>query len=134
MKKFNEKITTESGGSVLLLFKCVGLSYIMTLIIFLFVALILCFTEFPESMIGSAVVITTIISIMFGGTCTARRAKTRGWLNGAIAGLMYMIILYLVSSMSGKGFGINKYVVVMMLVGAVAGAIGGIVGINLKKR
>jgi len=134
MKKFNDKISSEGGSGVLSLFKCVGLSYLMTLAIFLIVALILCFTEFPESMIGSAVVVTTIISIMFGGSCTARKAKTRGWLNGAIAGLTYMFILYLLSSLTGKGFGINQYVIAMMLIGMAAGAVGGIVGINLKKR
>jgi len=134
MKKFNDKISNEGAVSVMTFFKCVGLSYLMTLSIFLVVALFLCFTEFPESMIGSAVVVTTIISIMFGGTCIARKARTRGWLNGAIAGLIYMIVLYLLSSLMGKGFGISQYVITMMLVGAAAGAVGGIVGINLKKR
>jgi len=38
------------------------------------------------------------------------------------------------SSLTGKGFGINQYVITMMIVGIVAGAVGGIVGINLKKR
>ena len=134
MKKFNDKINSESGSTVLSLFKCVGLSYLMTLVIFLIMALILCFTEFPEAMIGSAVIVTTIISIMFGGTCIAKNARTRGWLNGAIAGLTYMLILYALSTLTGKGFGINQYVITMMIVGIVAGAVGGIVGINLKKR
>lgn len=134
MKKYNDKISSEGGSSILSIFKCVGLSYLMTLAIFLVVALLLCFTEFPETMIGSAVVVTTIISIMFGGTCIARKVRTHGWLNGAAAGLTYMVILYVLSSLTGKGFGVNQYVIIMMLVGALAGAIGGIVGINLRKR
>ncbi|MGE5473993.1 MAG: TIGR04086 family membrane protein [Ignavibacteriales bacterium] len=134
MKKYNDKMVAEGGNSILSILKGVGLSYIMTLAIFLIVALFLCFTEFPETMIGSAVVVTTIISIMFGGTCVARKARTHGWLNGAIAGLTYMVILYVLSSFTGKGFGISQYIIIMMLVGIAAGAVGGIVGINLKKR
>lgn len=134
MKKYNDKISSDSTSGILTLFKCVGFSYLMTLVIFLLLALILCFTEFPETMIGSSVVVSTIISIMFGGTCVARRARTMGWMNGAAAGLIYMLILYLLSSLTGKGFGVNDYLISMMLIGMAAGAIGGIVGINLKKR
>lgn len=134
MKKFNEKINLDSAVGVMAIVKYIGLSYLMTFIIFAILALMLCFTEFPESMIGSAVVVTTIISIMFGGTCIARRARSKGWLNGSLIGLFYMFILFLLSSITTTGFKVDKYVLIMMLVGIAAGAVGGVVGINLKRR
>jgi len=67
------------------------------------------------------------------GIYAFRGIRNRGWLNGSIVGLVYMIILYLFSSLMYKNFTIDKYVITMTVIGVLTGAIGGIVGINVKK-
>ena len=134
MKKISEKLVSDNAVSALSILKCVGLAYVITLLIFLVLAIFLTYTEFPETMIPAVTVVGTLISIMFAGSSVARRARTKGWLNGAIAGLTYMVILYLISSLTVAGFAIDQYVILMFIAGMVAGALGGIVGINIRKR
>jgi len=49
-----------------------------------------------------------------------------------IIGGVYIFILYLISSILSTQFSLNMYSVIMMVIGIIAGAIGGIVGVNLK--
>lgn len=131
LKKVGEKLESYRTVSMLNILKCVGLAYVITLVIFLILAIILTYTQFPETMVPSAVIIGTVISILFAGSCVAGKAKTRGWLNGAIAGIVYMLILYIISSLI-VGFRVDNHVIFMLILGTIAGALGGIVGINLK--
>lgn len=134
MKKVNDMVICEGGINIWNILKSVGMAYLITLLIFLVLAIVLTYTEFPEAMLPSAVVITTLVSIMLAGTSAARRARTRGWVNGGLAGFIYMLILYLISSFTVVDFRIDQYVWAMLISGMLAGALGGVVGINLKRR
>lgn len=118
---------------VVLLLKGLLASYIITVPAFMLLALILSNTDFPQRLATPAVVITTVISVLTAGSVSTRGIRNRGWLNGSIVGLIYMIILYLFSSLLYNNFTIDKYVVTMAAIGILTGAIGGIVGINAKK-
>lgn len=108
-------------------------SYVVTIPVFVLFALILTNTDFPEKYISIGVVITTIISVLIAGTTSTRGIKNKGWLNGSIVGFIYMLILYLLSSLVFNNFVIDKYVITMTVIGVLTGAIGGILGINVKK-
>ena len=49
-----------------------------------------------------------------------------------IVGGIYIFILYMISSILSAQFSLNMYSIFMMVIGIIAGAIGGIVGVNLK--
>lgn len=108
-------------------------SYIITIPSFIIFAFILRYVDFPETLISPVVIITTIISVLAAGLTVSRGMKTRGWLNGGIVGLIYMIILYILSSIIYKNFTIDRYVITMAVIGILTGTIGGVMGINLKK-
>ena len=114
--------------------KGIGIAYLVTIPLFLIFALILCSTSFPEKFITPAVVITTIISLLVAGSVATRNLKSRGWLNGAIVGFLYMFILYIIGSIVCKNFSLTGYVWTMLLIGVLTGAIGGILGINLHSN
>ncbi|NLV36245.1 MAG: TIGR04086 family membrane protein [Clostridiaceae bacterium] len=107
-------------------------SYIITIPVFMLLALILANTDFPQRLVTPAVVVTTVISVLTAGLVSTRGIRNKGWLNGSIVGLIYMAILYLASSLIYKDFSIDKYVITMTTIGTISGAIGGIVGINTK--
>jgi putative membrane protein (TIGR04086 family) len=44
-----------------------------------------------------------------------------------------MLILYALSSIVYGSFPVNRHVVIMFVIGAITGAIGGIIGINMKR-
>lgn len=122
----NEKLNMVS------LIKGLLASYIITIPVFMLLALILANTDFPQRLITPAVVVTTVISVLTAGFVSTRGVRNKGWLNGSIVGLIYMAILYLISSLIYKDFSIDKYVITMTAIGIISGAIGGIIGINTK--
>ena len=52
-------------------------------------------------------------------------------INGAISGILYMLIIYAISSIE-NGFLLNTTSLIMVTISIVMGAIGGIVGVNLR--
>lgn len=108
-------------------------AYVITIPAFMLFALILANTDFPSKLISPAVVVTTIISVLTAGLISTKGVKTRGWLNGSIVGLVYMVVLYCFSSLIYNNFLIDRYVITMTAIGVLTGAIGGIIGINTKK-
>ncbi len=112
--------------------KGILVSYIITIPIFLILAYALTFSDFPEKYISTCVLITTIVSILVAGTASTRNVKSRGWLNGASVGLIYVLVLYIFSSLIFRDFSITTRVITMSLIGILTGAVGGIIGINMQ--
>ena len=117
----------------LLLLKGLLASYIVTIPAFLLFALILANLDFPQRLITPVVVVITVISVLTAGAVSTRGVRSKGWLNGSIVGLVYMLILYLFSSIVYKNFAVDRNVLTMTIIGVLSGAIGGIVSINTKK-
>ncbi len=126
------KTTLSEHITLMSIFKGIIISYLITLPAFGIFAFVLTYTDFPEKYIPSSVMIITIMSVLVAGSTATRRVKNRGWLNGGFVGLVYMLVLYLFSSMIFKDFAVDRHVVAMLLLGIVAGSVGGIAGINLK--
>ena len=114
--------------------KGIFVSYLITIPLFALFAYLLTYTDFPEKYIFSAVLITTLISILIAGSTSTRNIASRGWLNGAFVGFFYIFILYILSSMLFTDFSISRYMVSMTIVGVLTGSIGGILGINFKSH
>jgi len=114
--------------------KNVLISYVLTLLCLLVFAFIITFTNFPDSFVPAIVLILTIFSVMLSGILVARRSSSRGWLSGAVSGIVYMITLYILGAIvfNDVSFGIN--VLAMLALGLFAGTFGGIIGINMKHR
>lgn len=133
LTNLNVKSTEKESLKISSLFKGLLTSVIITVLAFLLLSLILANTDFPQRLITPAVVVTTIISVLTAGSVSTKGIRNKGWLNGSIVGLIYMIILYLISSLIYNNFTIDKYVITMTVIGILAGAIGGILGINTGK-
>lgn len=135
MNRQANQASAVTGDSIspLSLLKGIVISYIITIPTFVIFSLIMTYTDFPEKLISPSVVITTIISILAAASFVTRKTSNKGWLNGSIVGLVYMAVLYIISSIVFNNFAIDRYVISMTLIGVLTGAIGGILGINLKK-
>ena len=70
-----------------------------------------------------------IILLLLIGFYVARNVERNGWLNGAMAGLLYMFILILLGSIS-LPLSLSN-IIFMALLALILGGIGGILGINL---
>ena len=108
-------------------------SYIVSIPAFMVFALILANVDFPQRLVTPVVVIITVVSVLTAGAVSTRGVRSKGWLNGSIVGLTYMIILYLFSSVVYGNFAVDRNVLTMTVIGVLSGAIGGIMSINSPK-
>lgn len=123
---------SEQGINFRTIFKSVLMSYVLSIILLAIFAIVLTYTSFPESSISTVVMGVSIISILYAAKLAAEKAKSRGWLIGSAAGLLYMFILYLISLVFTHRPVFDAHALMVFGIGILAGAIGGIIGINLK--
>ncbi len=128
------KTTLAEHLGLKMILKGILVSYIITVPAFILFAFILSCTDFPVKFIRAVVILVSIASIAVAGATSTRKVKSKGWLNGGIVGFIYILILYFFSSIVFSDFRIGGNVLTMLVIGMLTGAIGGIIGINLKNR
>lgn len=114
------------------IFKGVVISYIFTFISFLIFAILLSTTNISDSYISGVICIISVMSVLIGSTSCSKKANSQGLMWGSIVGLIYSIILYLISSLLFTGFSLPLSSFYLIALSILFGAIGGIIGINLK--
>ena len=98
--------------------------------IFVF-SIILAYTEISESIIPIVIIFLTCISILISALISTKKTNKNGMMKGGIIGGIYVISLYLISSILNTGFQVNNYTIMILILGIISGLIGGIIGINL---
>ena len=124
------EMTGDKKKNIINILKGSGIALAMTTILILILSIVLSYTKLSERIIPIATIIITGISILFGAIISTRNIKKSGLINGGAIGLIYIMILYIISSIFGSGFALNFISVIMILAGIIAGAIGGIIGVN----
>ena len=119
-------------NNIIKILKGSTISIIITLIGLLIYSIILSYTSVAETTIPVTIIIITTVSILIGSNLSTIKIKKNGIVNGALIGLIYIIFIYLLSSIVEKDFSMNLYSIVMVIGSILAGAIGGIIGINKK--
>ena len=127
-------VRSSKALSFISVLKSLAISYGFTFAVFAVFALLVTYTSMPDSIIGTVVFITMIFAVMLAGFTVARGATSRGWLNGAVGGLMYVLILYILGAIFVTDVVFDKHVATLVAIGFLSGAFGGIVGINTKKK
>ena len=130
----NVKTVSEGGASstVSAFLKGILIASVLTFVIFALFSVILSYTPLSEGAIPYIVFITQGIGAFIAGFIPAKRAGVKGLVTGSLSALLYMLILWLISSLLADGFYVNSHVLTMLLVSLVLGALGGITGVNFK--
>lgn len=132
IKTIKEYSKDKNASSILAIGKGVILAYIISIICLVIYGLLLAVTGLSESSMPTVIMVITMVSIALAGIYSAVKVESKGWLNGAIVGLVYMIVLFLLSVLFGTGISLDKFVLFRMFMGLITGALAGIIGINLK--
>ncbi|MFS0751329.1 TIGR04086 family membrane protein [Oceanobacillus sp. 1P07AA] len=97
----------------------------------LILALLLNFTEFSESALSLVTLIIGILALFIGGLIAGLKGKTKGWMIGAMIGVGFTLLIFLVQYLGyQQGFTLKQsayhslYLAVALL--------GGIIGVNLS--
>ncbi len=133
MVKMAENLN-ENGNNVKKVVIGSGISVGITIIGLIIFSLLIAYTSVKESTIPAVTIIITGISILIGSTISISNLRKNGIINGAIVGLIYILAIYLLSSIIGKDFSLSSNSIIMIIGSILAGALGGIIGVNKNAR
>ena len=108
------------------------ISIILSLILLTIYAALLSYTSISENTMVPVVITITGISILIGSSISSMHIKKQGMLNGALVGLIYMLTIYILSSIFLSSFELTVNSIIMIAVGIGTGMIGGVIGVNMK--
>lgn len=132
MEKITQTVGINVNNNIVTILKGSVISLITTIILLFILSAVLTYTNISENIISPVIIVITAISILFGSQITTRKIKKNGILNGGIIGVIYIITLYLLSSIISGNFAVNTYSIVMIITSMVAGMFGGVIGVNIK--
>lgn len=106
------------------------ISILLTILLIFILSIIISTTDISENIIKPTIITISSISTMIGGFRVSKTRKQKGIINGSILGIIYIITLYILSSLINLEFTITISTMIMMLLGILGGAVGGIIGVN----
>lgn len=122
----------ERNNAIFKILKGVGISFAFTLICLTIFSGLLTYTNLSESLIQPVVISVTGISIFIGSFFATRKVGKNGIIKGISVGLIYILLIYIISSVvNGGNFALTIGSIIMILIGILCGAIGGIIGVNI---
>lgn len=114
--------------------KGLGIAFIITFIFLLIFAIVLTYSNVSENIINPTIIIITALSILIASSISNIKIKKNGLINGAIIGGVYIILLYLFSSIFRMEFALTIQSIIMIITGIVFGILGGIIGVNISSK
>lgn len=125
----NSKISTSY---LLDLIKNVALSLIVTFIILMLAALLLCFTDFPEQYTLPSAIAATILGVFAGSTMAAKKYPERSLISSLLTAFIYSVISYMAGCLIQGHFAITLNTALFLAIALITGAIASILA-NRKK-
>ena len=127
-----ENMQVNENKTLINILKGVGISLIATVIMLIIFSIILTYTNIQESAINPVIMIITAISILIGSSLGNTKIRKNVLINGGIIGGIYIITIYLISSILNWKFSLNIQSIIMIITAVVFGILGGIIGVNRK--
>lgn len=103
------------------------LSFIGVVVLSLFMKII----EFTPSIFNVLYIIISLISLAIGAIIGAKINESKGWLVGLGIGIIYYMILFIVSSYIGGQMTFKIFDIAKFIISAIVGFLAGMLGINL---
>ena len=107
-------------------------SFTCTVLLLIFFSLFFVNNNINESFISIFIVVFFSVSILCGAVITTRKIKSKGAFYGFVMSVMYIILLYGISSLYMGDFSLQKTSIYMITSGSLLGILGGIIGVNIK--
>ena len=127
-----ENLQINENKTIKNIMKGTGIALITTVLLLLIFSIILTYTNIEENVINPVIMIVTAISILLGSSLGNIKIKKNVLINGVIIGALYIITIYLISSILNWKFSLNIQSIFMIIISIVFGILGGILGVNRK--
>lgn len=127
-----ENLQINENKTIKNIMKGTGIALITTVLLLLIFSIILTYTNIDEKVINPVIMIVTAISILLGSSLGNIKIKKNGLINGGTIGAIYIVTIYLISSIINWKFLLNIQSIFMIIIAIVFGILGGILGVNRK--
>ena len=125
-------VKENNSNGIVIILKGTLISIIATIVLLMIFAAVLTYSNINENSMPTVIIVVTALCILVGSQITTSKIKRNGIVNGALVGAIYILALYLISSIISKDFSLNIYSIIMMATSVLIGGIGGIIGVNKK--
>ncbi|MBP1156552.1 MULTISPECIES: TIGR04086 family membrane protein [unclassified Paenibacillus] len=98
----------------------------------LIASLILLATDIPEDSWAGTTLFIHGLAMLVGGIVSGKRSGSKGWYQGILLGSIYTAVVWIIGFLAYDS-GLTKDMLILAGLALTAGAIGGIIGVNLKK-
>lgn len=114
---------------------CFGLftTIIIVLLFGIIMATLLKITSMSESSVALIPMIVSFVALFIGGCVSGLKMKERGLLVGAVTGLIYIFLVFLIQFLGFEN-GAGTQQMLLFLLYILTTTLGGIVGVNLFSR
>lgn len=120
------KASIKSSSCMTFYLKCLLFSYILTVGLLLFLALLLYRFGLTERIVSAAIIFVYIAASLFAGFLAGKKMGTRKFIWGLLAGVLYFAVLLLVSVILDQGAsGISGNPVTVFMICGGSGMLGG---------
>ena len=133
LKKINNEERSNKNSNFINVARGSIIAITITLVCLVIFSVILANTEVAESTINPVIILVTAVSIFVRSIMSVSRISKRGIINGGIVGMIYFLAIYILSGIVNSNFSINISGIILIICGILAGMLGGIVGVNIKK-
>lgn len=96
-------------------------------------AILMNWFHFSENSIPVVNVVAKAVCMLVAALAAIWRRPQRGWLKGAMAGALYVILAFILFSILDQNWTIGWPFLADLVMGIIVGAIGGIFFVNLRK-
>lgn len=121
-ENYRNKVSSSYFKGIL---KAVAVSMIVTFIILLITALLLCFTDFPEMYTFASAIAATVLGVFSGSSIAAKKNPCNSLLSALLTAFLYAFISFIIGSILERriAFSLNTalFIGIALLTGAIAG-------------
>lgn len=114
----------KNNNPIFSIMKGTVISFLVTIIALTIFSILLVYTNLTEDVIKPVIITVTGISILIGSSIGTRNLKKNGLVNGAIIGFLYILIIYVISSIINASFALNLVSLIMVGIGLIGGVFG----------
>ncbi|NLU51386.1 MAG: TIGR04086 family membrane protein [Clostridiaceae bacterium] len=115
------------------LIKTVAFSLIITFLILLASALLLCFTDFPEKYTLPSAIAATILGVFAGSSMAARKNPESRLVSSLLTAFIYSVIAYIIGCILGGKIRFTTNTALFLAIALITGAIASILAAREKR-
>ena len=127
---YQKSYESSYGDGIFSILKSVGTALVLSFLSTIILAVVFSATSMSEKILYPINQTVKVLSILIGTLLFVRGEK--GWIKGGGAGLLFTALSYLAFSAIGGDFSLSWLIFLELAFAFVAGALGGIIAVNVK--